>query len=96
MYRIEKIMQRKYHTMSESRFYNDLTPNIKLDIVAYIKEYSTEQQQILSHDNLKNHKLLDASIKRKKDTVKESNLVILEIKESSQQLEIKKNWNYKI
>ena len=84
MYRIGKIMQRKYDTMSESRFYNDLTPNIKLYIVAYIKECSTEQQQILSHDNRKNHKLLDASIKRKKDTVKESRLVILEIKESSQ------------
>ena len=69
---IEKIMQRKYHTMSESRFYKDLTPNIKLDIVAYIKECSTEQQQILYHDNCKNHKLLDASITRKKDTVKES------------------------
>ena len=89
MYRIGKIMQRKYDTMSESRFYNDLTPNIKLDIVEYIKECSTEQQQILSHDNPKNHKLLDASIKCKKDTVKESSLVILEMKESSQQPETK-------
>ena len=65
MYRIGKIMQEKYHTISERSFYNDLTPDIKLDLVEYIKECSTEQQQILSTDNLKNQKLLDDSIKRK-------------------------------
>ena len=42
MYRIGKIMQGKYHTMSERSFYNDLTPDIKLDIVEYIKKCSTE------------------------------------------------------
>ena len=88
MYRIGKIMQGKYHTMLERSFYNELTPDIKLDVVEYIKEGSTEQQQLLPHDNRKNHNRLDASIKRTKDTVKESSLVILEMKESSQQLEI--------
>ena len=66
MYRIGKIMQRKYQTMSESRFYKDLTPNIKLDIVAYIKECSTEQQQILSTDNRKHQKLVIIPKKSKK------------------------------
>ena len=65
--------------MSERIFYNDLTPDIKQDIVEYIKDCSTEQQQKISYDNHKNHKLLDASIKRKKGTVKESSLVILEM-----------------
>ena len=37
-------MQEKYHTISESSFYNDLTPDIKLDLVEYINECSTEQQ----------------------------------------------------
>merc|ERR1712238_297426 len=55
--------------------------------MGYIKECSKEQQQILSPDNRKNHKLLDVPIKRKKDTVTESSLVTLEMKESSQQLE---------
>merc|ERR1712238_142906 len=87
MYRIGKIMQEKYHTISQRSFYNDLTPDIKLDLVKYIKECSKEQQQILSPDNRKNHKLLDVPIKRKKDTVTESSLVTLEMKESSQQLE---------
>merc|ERR1712238_556427 len=87
MYRIGKIMQEKYHTISQRSFYNDLPPDIKLDLVEYIKECSKEQQQILSPDNRKNHKLLDVPIKRKKDTVTESSLVTLEMKESSQQLE---------
>ena len=43
MYRIGKIMQGKYHTISECSSYNDLLPDIKLAIVEYIKEYSTEQ-----------------------------------------------------
>merc|ERR1712238_435219 len=76
-----------YHTISQRSFYNDLTPDIKLDLVEYIKECSKEQQQILSPDNRKNHKLLDVPIKRKKDTDTESSLVTLEMKESSQQLE---------
>merc|ERR1712238_540488 len=76
-----------YHTISQRSFYNDLTPDIKLDLVEYIKECSKEQQQILSPDNRKNHKLLDVPIKRKKDTVTESSLVTLEMKESSQQLD---------
>ena len=87
MYRIGKIMQGKYHTMPERSLYNDLTPDIKLDIVEYIKECSIEQQHLLPHDNRKNYKLLYASIKRKKYNVKESSLVILEMKENSQQLE---------
>merc|ERR1712238_363657 len=87
MYRIGKIMQEKYHTISQRSFYNDLTPDIKLDLVKYIKECSKEQQQILSPDNRKNHKLLDNPIKRKKDTVTESSLVTLEMKESSHQLD---------
>ena len=74
--------------MSERSFYNELTPDIKPDIVEYIKEGSIEQQQLIPHDNRKNHKLLDASITSKKDTVKESSLVILDMTESSQQLEI--------
>ena len=37
MYRIGKIMQGKYHTISEHSFYNDLPPDIKLAIVEYIK-----------------------------------------------------------
>ena len=90
MYRIGKIMQGKYHTISECSFYNALKPDIKLDIVEHIKECSIEQQQILYYGNRKNHKLLDASIKRKKDTVTESSLVILEMKKSSQQPETKK------
>ena len=73
-------MQGKYQMMLERSFYNELTPDIKLYIVEYIKEGSTKQQQLLSHDNRKNHKRLDASIKRTKDTVKESSLVILEMK----------------
>ena len=53
MYRIGKIMQGKYHTISECSFYNALKPDIKLDVVEYIKEGSTEQQQLLPHDNRK-------------------------------------------
>merc|ERR1712238_602783 len=87
VYRIGKIMQEKYHTISQRSFYNDLTPDIKLDLVKYIKECSKEQQQILSPDNRKNHKLLDVPIKRKNDTVTESSLVTLEMKESSHQLD---------
>ena len=90
MYGIGKIIQGKYHTMSERSFYNDLPPDIKLAIVKYIKECSTEQQQILSHDNRKNHKLLDALTKLKKYNVKESRLVILQMKEISQQPETSK------
>ena len=66
MYRIGKIMQGKYHTISECSFYNALKPDIKLGIVEHIKECSIEQQQILYYGNRKNHKLLDASIKRNK------------------------------
>merc|ERR1712161_88269 len=95
MYRIGKIMQEKYHTISQRSFYNDLTPDIKLDLVEYIKECSKEQQQILSPDNRKNHKLLDVPIKRKNDTVAKSSLVTLEMKESSQQLE-KRNSKSKV
>ena len=58
-------MQGKYHTISERSFYNDLPPDIKIAIVEYIKECSTEQQQLVSHDNRKNHKLSDAPTKRK-------------------------------
>ena len=87
MYRIGKNIQDKYHTISECSFYNDLTPDIKLDLVEHIKECSKEEQQILFPDNRKNHKLLDVPVKHKKDTVTESSLVTLEIKESSQQLE---------
>ena len=87
MYRRGKIMQENYHMISEPSFYNDLITDIKLNLVEYIKECSKEQQQILSHVNRKNHKLLDVPIKRKKDTVTESSLVALEMKESSQQLE---------
>ena len=76
--------------MSEHSFYNELRPDIKPDIVEYIKEGPIEQQQLIHHDNRKNHKLLDASIKRKKYTFKESSLVILDMTESSQQLEISK------
>ena len=47
-------------------YYKELSPEIEIDIVEYIKDCSTEQQQRLSHDNHKNHKLLDASIKHKK------------------------------
>ena len=65
MYRIGKIMQENYHTISEGTFYNDLTPDIKLDLVEYIKECSKEQQQILSTDNRKNQKILDVPVKRK-------------------------------
>merc|ERR1711957_452527 len=65
----------------------DLTPDIKLDLVEYIKECSKEQQQISSSDNRKNHKLLDVPIKRKQDTDTESSLVTLEMKESSHQLD---------
>ena len=87
MYRLGKIMQEKYHMMSERSFYNELSPEIELDIVECIKDCSIEQQQRLSHDNHKNHNLLDASIKSNKDNVKESSLVILQMQESSQQLE---------
>ena len=87
MYRRGKIMQENYHTISEPSFYNDLITDIKLNLVEYIKECSKEQQQILSPDNRKNHKLLDVPIKLKKDIVTESGLVTLEMKESSQQLE---------
>ena len=90
MYRIGKIMQRKYHTMSERSFYNDLPPDIKLAIVEYNKECSTKQQQLLSHDNRKNHKLLHAPTKRKKYNVTASSLVILQMKEISQQPETSK------
>ena len=37
MYRIGKIMQEKYHTISERSFYNDLTPDIMLCLIEYIK-----------------------------------------------------------
>merc|ERR1712161_72298 len=87
VYRIGKIMQEKYHTISQRSFCNDLPPDIKLDLVEYIKECSKEQQQISSSDNRKNHKLLDVPIKRKNDTDTESSLVTLEMKESSQQLQ---------
>merc|ERR1712161_55493 len=95
VYRIGEIMQEKYHTISQRSFYNDLPPDIKLDLVEYIKECSKEQQQILSPDNRKNHKLLDVPIKRKNDTVAKSSLVTLEMKESSQQLE-KRNSKSKV
>ena len=90
MYRIEKIMQGKYHTISECRSYNDLSPDIKLAIVEHIKECSTEQQQLLSHDNRKNHKLLDAPTKRKKYNDTEESSVVLQMKELSQQPESSK------
>ena len=83
-------MQGKYHTISECSSYNDLSPDIKLAIVEYIKECSTEQQQLLSHDNRKNHKLLDAPTKRKKYNDTEESSVILQMKELSQQPESSK------
>ena len=73
--------------MNELRETSEHTPDIKLDLEEYIKECTKKQQQILSTDHRKNHKLLDVPIKRKKDTVTESSLVALEMKESSQQLE---------
>ena len=51
---------------NKNSYYKEFSPEIEIDIVEYIKDCSTEQQQRLSHDNHKNHKLLDASIKHKK------------------------------
>ena len=53
-------------TISERSSYNDIPPDIKLAIVEYIKECSTEQQQIVSTDNRKNQKLVIVPIKSKK------------------------------
>ena len=72
--------------MDELREISENTPDIKLDLVEYIKECSKKQQQILSIDNRKNHKLLDILIKRKKDTFTESSVVTLDMKENYQQL----------
>ena len=74
--------------LDELRETSENTPDIMLDLVEYIKERSKEQQQqILSTDNRKNQKLSDVPIKNKQDTVTESSLVTLEMKDSSQQLE---------
>ena len=83
-------MQGKYHTISECRSYNDLSPDIKLAIVEYIKDCSTEQQQLISHDNRKNHKILDVPTKRKKYNDTEESSVIFQMKEISQQPESSK------
>ena len=73
--------------LNEVRAPSENTSDIKLDLVEYINECSKEQQQILSTDIHKNHKLLAVPIKRKKDTIAESHLITLEKKESYQQLE---------
>ena len=73
--------------LHELRETSENTSDIKIDIVEYIKECSKEQQQILSIDNRKNHKLLNVSIKRKKDNVTEPRLDTLDKKESYQQLD---------
>ena len=72
--------------MNELRETSENTPDIKIDLVEYNKECSKEQQQILSIDNRKHHKLLDVSIKSKKDNVTESRVVTFDMKESYQQL----------
>ena len=58
--------------MNELREISENTPDIKLDLVEYIKECSKEQQQILSTDTHKHHELLDVPIKRKQDNATES------------------------
>ena len=73
--------------MKKVRETSDNTSDNKLDLVEYIKECPKEQQRILSTDNRKNQKLSDVPIKSKKDTVTESSLVSLEMKESYKQLE---------
>ena len=73
--------------MNEVRATSENISDIKLDLVEYINECSKEQQQILSTDIHKNQKLLAVPIKRKKDTIAESHLITLEMKESHQQIE---------
>ena len=64
--------------------------HIKLELVDYNNECSTEQQQIVSNDNRKTQKVVLVPIKRKKDNVTESRLVAVEKKEKYQQLESSK------
>ena len=58
------INQEERIRLNELKEISENTSDNKLDFVEYIKECSKEQQHILSHDNRKNHKLLDVQIKR--------------------------------
>ena len=76
--------------LNEIKEKSESTLDSKLDLVEYINECSTEQQQILSTDNRKNQKLVIIPIKSKIDNVTESRLVIFEKKENYQQIETSK------
>ena len=77
------INQDERKRLNEVREKSENKPDIKRDLIEYIKDFSKRQQQIISNDNRKTKKLLDVPIKSKKDTVTESRLVTLEMKECS-------------
>ena len=68
--------------LNEVRATSESTSDIKLDLVDYINECLTEQQQILSNDNRKTTKLVIVPLKSKNDNVTESRLVIFERKKT--------------
>ena len=68
--------------LNEVRATSENIYDIKLDLVDYINECLTEQQQILSNDNRKTTKLVIVPLKSKNDNVTESRLVIFERKKT--------------
>ena len=58
MYRIGKIMQEKYHTISQRSFYNDLTPGIK----KFYNNFVTENQEVECPSHSDNNDSLDLHV----------------------------------
>ena len=81
---LNNVSQDERTRLNDLREISENAPDIKLDLVEYIKECSKEKEQILLNDIRKNQKVLDVLVKRKKDTFTKSSLAPLAMKNSSQ------------